>query len=687
MIDARPSDHPARAHPLWPMFGTQRFKACLLVPVTMPTPKGRIPLTLGLLLVLVWLLALTPGPLRAQGSEADSRDGVTHRSWLDDPDGTLLAQDVLGRNWTRFDGPLSLGFTRSTTWVRLTIDPAAAGPASLSTDHRLVLRILPGHLDDVTVYRVDRPAHPVAQVGDMWPSGARGEFPDGLLHHAVVFDDVDAPFEVLLRLRSQSNHSMHVLAQRWDTARSAAAWQQAVIFSYLVFTGMVVGWATLAWLERRDGVLGLFIVHQTSASLVAVTLLGVLRLHGPTWLATSVNTLTSMTIAASAAIALLFHARLLADLGARRGDWRLILAIGSLPVLAVLMIVAGRVTDGLRLTHLTLLLAMPLLIVVAYRTRAIPGYGAASAVAWRRVFVTGVYAVMALSMAPQSLRVLGLMPVGPWSYGAYIAHGVAGSTLLAGLLMLRRREARRHRIRQIQDMARVRQEAEAQRARAAEQAELMAMLTHELKTPLSVVSLALGGVGVERPLEDRALRAVRNMRDVIDRCAQAALVDEAVARQDRGFALTPLSIDALLDDIVRTHLQAARVMCSTDGEVHLCLCDRQMLAAIVANLLENALKYSPDDSVVRVSLRAAEKSGRTGTLLRVVNGLGVAGRPNEARLFEKYYRGERARHRSGSGLGLYLSSRLATRLGAELRLAAAEGDEVCFELWVPVNLG
>ena len=657
-----------------------------LLPMTMPSPWGRAPLnlTLCLLILLSWLMTVMPGAVQAQGSEVDGRDGVTHRSWLNDPDSTFSPQEVLGRNWRRFEGPLSLGYTRSTTWVRLTIDPAAAGAASLPSDRRLVLRILPGHLDDVTVYRVDRPSHPVARVGDLFPPAERARFPQGLLHYAVVFDEADGqPFEVLLRLRSQSNHSMHVRAQRWDEAREATNWQQAVVYCYLVFIAMVVGWAALAWLERYDGLLGLFVVYQVSAALVAATLLGVLRLHGPQGLAAGVNTLTSLAIAGSSAVSLIFHARLLADLGARRSDWRLIMGMGSLPVLALLMIVSGLVTEGLRLTHLTLLLAMPLLIGVAYRARLDQGHGGASATAWRRVFVTGVYTAMTLLMVPQSLRVLGLLTAGPWSYGTYVAHGVAGSALLAGLLVLRGREARRRRIQQARELAQVQQDAEAQRARATEQAELMDMLTHELKTPLSVVSLALGAMGMGSPMQERALRAVRNMRDVIDRCAQAALVDEAAARPRRDGALSPVAVEVLLANAVGAHLQAARVTCRVEGALPLCLSDPQMLLAIISNLLDNALKYSPDDSIARVSVCQAAWSGRLGVVLRVVNDVGVAGRPDEARLFEKYHRGDRARHRSGSGLGLYLSNQLATRMGAQLRLEAAGGSEVCFELWVP----
>jgi two-component system sensor histidine kinase SenX3 len=175
------------------------------------------------------------------------------------------------------------------------------------------------------------------------------------------------------------------------------------------------------------------------------------------------------------------------------------------------------------------------------------------------------------------------------------------------------------------------------------------------------------------------------MRDVIDRCAQAALADEATAQPRRDVALTHVAIEVLLDYAVGAHLQAARVSCRAEGALPLCLSDEQMLLAIVSNLLDNALKYSLDDSIVRLSARATHRSGRQGVVVCVVNEVGVAGRPDETRLFEKYHRGERARHRSGSGLGLYLSNRLAARIGAELRLRPEGGSLVCFELWVPAS--
>jgi len=69
--------------------------------------------------------------------------------------------------------------------------------------------------------------------------------------------------------------------------------------------------------------------------------------------------------------------------------------------------------------------------------------------------------------------------------------------------------------------------------------------------------------------------------------------------------------------------------------------------------------------------------------VRVFNQVGPAGLPDIDRLFEKYHRGARARHRSGSGLGLYLSKRLADRLGGRLSFLEPGNTEICFEMWLP----
>lgn len=133
------------------------------------------------------------------------------------------------------------------------------------------------------------------------------------------------------------------------------------------------------------------------------------------------------------------------------------------------------------------------------------------------------------------------------------------------------------------------------------------------------------------------------------------------------------SIDAVgLPERFDRHVAAALPACVTD---------RQMAQIVVANLVENALKYGPPDGRVRADLAVSARDGRRGVALRVANAVGPAGRPDAAHVFDKYHRGPR--HQSGSGLGLYLSHRLTTRLCGVLALCEPEGDAVAFELWLP----
>jgi two-component system, sensor histidine kinase LadS len=619
-------------------------------------------------------------PSLAQVSPDHPLDAVVHKAWLDDPGGSLSPQAAIESDWVPFKGLLSRGFTASTTWVRLKIDPAAAGAATEAADHRLVLRIVPVHLDEVAVWRADRLTQPPVLVGDKHPPAGPQQ---GLLNYAVVFDDATAPFEVLLRLRTQSNHSLHVRALRWEDSSVLTASQHSLVIGYLVFILMTIGWAAVVWLEYRVAVVGLFIAHQASALLVALLLLGVLRLYGPDALMPALSEMTSVAIALSTAVTTLFHARLLVDLGAGRTAAKLIRACAGLPLFGALLIVIGEVRLGLMLTQASILLLMPFLTVVAWRARPVVADGVTLSRSWRRAYLVGVYAVMTAAMMPQSLRVMGLMPAGPWSFFGYFAYGVASTALLSSLLILRGREERLRRWQADLVFAQARREADAQRARVAEQAELMTMLTHELKTPLTVVSLALGSASHRVSMKERAVRAVGNMRDVIERCAQAARVDDDAAWHDAQPVLQRVELDQVLAEAVGAQLHGARVETRVSKGLPAGLVDRQMLLIIVGNLLENALKYSPENSRVQASLNPATFKGRRGVALRVTNAVGLAGRPDEALAFEKYHRGPRARHRSGSGLGLYLSRRLAYRLGGELSLLEPAGDAVIFELWLP----
>lgn len=633
---------------------------------------------LALTILCACLLA---GACRQDGVE---RDAVVERAWLDDAEGTLTAEAALARRWTPFSGMLARGYTSSSTWLRLRIDPAAAGPGSLASDHRLVLRIMPEHLDEVAVFRADRLQEPPVLVGDTHTVATP---PQALMTHVAQFDDVTEPFLVLLRLRTQSNHSIAVDAVRWDDALIADSSRRDVVVGNLVFMLVLLAVGAAVWLQSREAVFGLFVAHEATMVLATLTLLGVLRLHGPVWLLPALDRLTSLAVPLNAAVTFRFHAQLLADLGASSASLRPLRAALFAVSLALLLVAAGAVRPGLMLTQATIPLAMSSCVVVAARIRPRSTMTGPPDGGWWRGYVTAAYAIMALITMPQSLRALGMVSAQRWSLLGFVGYGVVGSLLVISLLAYRARAMNLLRLRTQQQLAEAQREADSQRARAAEQSELLTMLTHELKTPLSVVSLAVGDAEASATLRERARRAVSNMGAIVDRCAQTAFFDDEFARHDAPPVLAPVHVGEVLAATVDAQGHAERVDRHVARGLPPCRADRQMVLVIVGNLVENALKYSPDHGRVRVSVKPAALEGRPGVSLRIANAVGPAGRPDVAHAFEKYHRGARARAVSGSGLGLYLSHRLAARLGGSLSLRDADSDrpdgDVEFELWLP----
>jgi signal transduction histidine kinase len=141
-----------------------------------------------------------------------------------------------------------------------------------------------------------------------------------------------------------------------------------------------------------------------------------------------------------------------------------------------------------------------------------------------------------------------------------------------------------------------------------------------------------------------------------------------------------------VDEVVeaaRTHLpDGVSVDLDPAAEIPAVAADPDMLRQVLANLVENAVKYSPAGGEVHLSLE-----GQVGRVLFAVRdeGLGIPLREQE-RIFEKFYRLDPNLRRGvgGTGLGLYICRELVRRMGGRIWVASRDGEGSTFFFELPV---
>jgi two-component system phosphate regulon sensor histidine kinase PhoR len=153
-------------------------------------------------------------------------------------------------------------------------------------------------------------------------------------------------------------------------------------------------------------------------------------------------------------------------------------------------------------------------------------------------------------------------------------------------------------------------------------------------------------------------------------------VDVTTAATD----LKPLA-ESVLDSARLRAPEQIELRLEQNGAPAIALADEDKLRQVLVNLLDNAIKYSPDGGNVVVELEGG--NGRVRLAVRD-HGLGIPPAEHE-RIFEKFYRLDPALTRGvgGSGLGLFISRELVSRMGGSLTVRSQPGEGAAFVVDLP----
>jgi len=582
--------------------------------------------------------------------------------WID-PTGTASVADALAAAeagaFTAYEEILFQGYVSTPVWFRLEL------PEGLPGGEAWVLRVRPTWHDEVLLYDPLQIGGEPAVSGDRYPTSNDAY---ESLNLSFRVPQIDVPRILLLRL--DSPHSVIFGAELLpeSDARRLDQRQFGWYMAYLAFILVVLASTVLAWLRDRDHLLGSAAINIAVGIAYAASMYGVLRLLLNGVLESEVlNAVNGLLILAYPLSSMFFYRALLRQYGVRRFAATGVDAMIAFEALALTLMALGYAHEAFFLNAVTLTVgSVWVLSSLLFWSTASVDPGKDDLPLWLvRWVATGLLGFTLLGLITGTLGFY-------FDWGARIEAFLAHSSVVSISMSfgLQYRSRRRQRA-----LVAAERRAELEVVERERLQRFMNMFSHEVRTPLAIVSLAVER-GIQDPLlASQARGAITDLNELV---SKSLLVDRleaaAVFQQSEEVDLVELVNDCAL----RLDLSEAVCLASTDPTwVRV---DLYLTHVIATNLLDNAMKYGVVGGRIDVSF--ARESEASVTMF-VGNRIDASGVFDPQRVFEKYYRSPSAGKRSGAGLGLHLSRAFARMQGGDLRVDQLSESYVRFGLEVP----
>lgn len=608
---------------------------------------------------------------------ADEANHIIGRAWFEDPSNKMTFAEVKEKSFTPYQNFLSKGFGDSTIWVRLTIDPHTDknvfGPGADS----LVLKIRPLYLDEIELFDSMYTGGMRRITGDQYPARA-AEYQS--LNFNFIIPRGEGPRDIYLRVRSTSTRLFHAEVYHLADLQREDRIQQLLFGLYLATVSLFLVWAAISWLTNRDTIIGAFLLTQFFALCLGLAIFGYVRdFLGSVAPPIFIDKFTSYSSVLIVVSALNFYIRFWREY---RPAKILIKTLKLALIFALInfgFLLSGQTRLALQ-GNMILILIIPIVTFVMVFTAA--GWNLTYpderplVPKWLILLYFSANLVVLLAGA---LPGLGLANGGAYSIYVGLTHGIINGAFAVGILQYRIYLLGQRRASLAMDLAIAQQEVTREREFRQERERLLAMLAHELRTPLATVRLLVGERRIDEEMIAQIKRSIAEMDLVIERSVQVNQLDEA--------KLKPEVSDV---DVVGEISDMAGQMISDWKEFELnapaslrLRTDPQLFRMVFSNLIDNAVKYKAEGSKVRITIRP--DSVNSGIEFAIDNAPGPAGFPDPELVYDKYYRSPMAHRQTGSGLGMYLVKGLLVSLRGRISYRPT-ADNVRFFVWLPNSL-
>lgn len=609
--------------------------------------------------------AASAAPLPPQ-TQVSSIHLEEHASLFLDPTGNLSFEEVSSpANAARFEklgGPLSLGFTRTVAWVKIELMPVESSQWLLEVGQPI--------LEDVRLYERTPTGASQVRLGTLTDSNV----PRELEYRRPVFKvDLTANVPTVLYLRMATRTSMVTNLKLWSPMAMLEESNLETFVWGLVFGSyfLVVFFYSAFWIWTREKV-HLYYVAYVSTNLVAAFLTG--RWNDSLGLHIDSNTHTMLLgvfICLSLWIAPAFTTTFL---GTRRiwprASQIFLRTCASVSIFCIGLVLMGHYSQGVVAVQLSS-------IFVIFITMAVSGYLAYRGDKKAQLLLLA-FSLFYMGVMWRYLRNIGLIEPSWWNesvyqVGAFIHMMVMSTGIFSSYNTLRRRSE--------QERAR----ADAQEKQRERQYEFLGMVSHEVRTPLTVISASADNLLIDASLTVEAKNRVRKIvrhSENLQKLFDTYLNNERLLNGDNVIRLSEVNMATLCRALVQDMQDAHGLDIHLDAPKPLLVsCDADLLRVAISNLLENARKHAPTDSAIALHVRRA---GDMAQISVTDQGPGVDDLDMPF-IFDAYFRGKGAYTSVGSGLGLHLVQYIANQHKGQVTARKLEPCGMAFVIEIPVR--
>ncbi len=216
-------------------------------------------------------------------------------------------------------------------------------------------------------------------------------------------------------------------------------------------------------------------------------------------------------------------------------------------------------------------------------------------------------------------------------------------------------------------------------------------VSHELRTPLTSIQgytsrLLRQDIEIDEETKQKSLKVIKRQAERLKRMIEDLLVIPDIEGARLNFNLKPVAISSVIENSVTLVKNDAKkeIINNIKNCEALVLADNDRIEQVFVNLIENAVKYSKDDSDITLDYELRENK----LIVSVKNDYDIIPREKLKTLFDKFTRIDDSTTRTtrGTGLGLYIVKGLVEAMDGEIRLYSNEECGFCVKVYLPLML-